>query len=249
MKRILMRGDDLGYSRAVNYGIADSVHAGMIRNVGVMVNKQWAKHGLKLLRNTSVCLGLHTNISSGKPLCNPVEIPSLVREDGMFHHSKDYNQATEDIVELDEVICEIEAQLQQFISLVGRKPDYFEGHAVASLNFFKGMEEVAKRHDLLYSPFPVSIEEPVMIQNQKVYMHSGSEEHLTPFQTLKHIADCAREDAVEMIVYHPGYVDADIMRASSLNMPRIYETEMLCDAKSAQYLEQKDIRLISYLDL
>ena len=28
MKKILIRADDLGYSRAVNYGIYDSVHCG-----------------------------------------------------------------------------------------------------------------------------------------------------------------------------------------------------------------------------
>ncbi len=37
---------------------------------------------------------------------------------------------------LEEVVEEIAAQYQQFKALTGQKPGYFEGHAVASPNFF-----------------------------------------------------------------------------------------------------------------
>lgn len=39
-------------------------------------------------------------------------------------------------------VAEIEAQYKKFIELVGRKPDYFEGHAVMSDNFEKGLRIV-----------------------------------------------------------------------------------------------------------
>ena len=51
---------------------------------------------------------------------------------------------------LEEVILEIEAQYQRFKEITGREPAYFEGHAVASANFFKGLSIVAKRHGLDY---------------------------------------------------------------------------------------------------
>ena len=38
--KILIRADDVGYSRAVNYGIADSVWNGIIRSVGIMPNME-----------------------------------------------------------------------------------------------------------------------------------------------------------------------------------------------------------------
>ena len=55
----------------------------------------------------------------------------------------------------EEVIIEIEAQYHRFLELFGRKPDYFEGHAVASANFFKGLEYVAEKYGLKYSGFPL----------------------------------------------------------------------------------------------
>lgn len=51
MKKILIRADDLGYSRAVNYGIFDAVHNGIINNVGVMVNMPTTIQGLELVSN------------------------------------------------------------------------------------------------------------------------------------------------------------------------------------------------------
>lgn len=62
MKKILIRADDLGYSRSVNFGIFDSVHNGIVNNVGVMVNMPSTRMGLDLLKNEDIDLGMHTNI-------------------------------------------------------------------------------------------------------------------------------------------------------------------------------------------
>ena len=45
---LLVRADDLGYSEAINYGIAKSVIDGIVKNVGVMVNMPATEHGLEL---------------------------------------------------------------------------------------------------------------------------------------------------------------------------------------------------------
>ena len=67
MKYLLIRADDLGYSEGVNYGIAATVAAGLVRSVGVMTNMPAAVHGLGLLHGHSLCLGQHTNICVGQP--------------------------------------------------------------------------------------------------------------------------------------------------------------------------------------
>ena len=50
MKNIIIRADDLGYSKGVNYGTYESVKNGLINNVGVMVNMKDTLHGLDLLK-------------------------------------------------------------------------------------------------------------------------------------------------------------------------------------------------------
>jgi chitin disaccharide deacetylase len=139
VKKLLVRADDLGYSEGINYGIAKSVKEGIIGSVGVMKNMPIVVHGLKLLEDTDVCFGQHTNICLGKPITDPFLIPSITNENGEFKLSKEYRQAKEDFVVLDEVILKIEAQYKRFVELVGKPPRYFEGHAVASANFFNAL--------------------------------------------------------------------------------------------------------------
>ena len=153
MKRLLIRADDLGYSEGINCGIAAAVAAGLVRSVGVMTNMPAAVHGLGLLYGRPLCLGQHTNICVGRPLTDPARIPSLCTPEGEFKPSRAYREAAKegrDFVVLDEVIEEIEAQYRQFKALTGHEPSYFEGHAVASANFFQGLEIVAQRHGLPY---------------------------------------------------------------------------------------------------
>ena len=152
MRKLLIRADDLGYSRSVNYGIFDAVHFGIINNVGVMTNMPTTPYALELLKDENIDLGMHTNISNGKSVLNASQVPSLVDEDGNFKSSHVYREnfrlGRPDFVELDEVVAEIEAQYGQFFKLIGKKPDYFEGHAVMSPNFRKGLKIVADKYDL-----------------------------------------------------------------------------------------------------
>lgn len=249
MKKILVRADDLGFSEGINYGIEKSVKEGIIRSVGVMVNMPSTQHGLNLLKDTEVCYGLHTNICAGRPLVEPEKIPSLVDENGYFKPSKEYRSAKEDFVVLDEVLLEIEAQYQKFVELTGEKPHYFEGHAVMSDNFFKGMEIIAAKHNCDY--LPVAFSGSAKFRNTMLYtsMDSmGPDYH--PFESLKR--DALKEypdNGICMFVCHPGYLDAYIMRVSSLLKPRALEVEMLCSPETKKWLKENDIQIITYDDL
>lgn len=244
MKKILMRADDLGYCEAVNLGIYKSIKDGIINNVGLMTNMDYSAHGVSLVENEKVNLGVHVNISAGKPLSEPRRIPSLTNGN-QFRTSKDYAASQEDIV-LEEAILEAEAQYLKFVELVGRTPDYFDGHAVMSPNFFKALEYVANKYHLKYSPFPLDMSKPVKIGDSLVYLRGGSDGKRTPFECLKEAVENDIGE-VQMLVYHPGFVDAYIMKHSSLNINRVYELEMLCDSNVKNYL--KNVELITYCDL
>lgn len=245
MKRIMVRADDLGYSEAVNYGIAKTVKEGIIRNVGFMVNMPYSVHGWNLIREENVCLGLHNNICVGKPLTDPKLIPSITQPNGEFKPSQEYRNANKDFVILEEVIMEVEAQYQNFKTITGREPQYFEGHAVASGNFFKGMEIVAQRHGLKY--LGMSMEDPVMFNHQKMYMHmDSSNPNYDPFTSLKLMYENAHEDGYDMLVYHPGFLDDYILTHSSLTIPRTKETAASCDRRTLDWIKENQIHLYTY---
>lgn len=249
MKQILVRADDLGFSEGVNYGIEKSVKEGIIRSVGVMTNMPASEHGVNLLKDCAVCLGLHTNICVGTPLTDPDLIPSIIGENGEFKTSKQYRSTKEDFVVLDEVILEIEAQYQRFVELTGQKPRYFEGHAVMSDNFIKGMEIVAKRHDCDYLPF--SFTGPVQFRNTLLYASMDSMgPNYDPFESLKRSSlKNYGENGMCMFVCHPGYLDAYIMKKSSLLEPRVLEVEMCCSQETKGWLKENNIEIVTYDDL
>ncbi len=248
MKRLILRADDLGFSEGVNCGIAKSVRDGLIRNVGIMTNMPAAPHGVRLLEGLSVCLGQHTNICAGRPLTDPKLIPSITDANGEFRTSKEYRSAKEDFVVLEEVILEIEAQYQRFKELTGRKPSYFEGHAVASANFFKGLSIVAERHGLKY--LALSLDGPVYFGHSKLYMHMESMmPDYDPMESLRKMKFHEAADEADIFICHPGYLDAYIMRVSSLTVPRVLEVEMLTGQELREFIKEQNIETVTFDDL
>jgi len=248
-KRVLIRADDLGYCEGVNLGIAETVKNGLIRSVGLMPNMPTAKAGLDLIAGYDVCLGQHTNVCVGKPVCDPSLIPSITNEKGEFRSSREYRSAAKDFVVLDEVVLEIEAQYQKFKELTGREPEYFEAHAVSSENLYKGLEIVAERHGLPLLPFSVS--EPIHFRNSTliVSMESMGPDY-DPFMSLKKaVLREYAEDECPMFVCHPGYLDWFILQTSSLTVNRTKEVEMLCDPAVKAWLEEQGVQQVTYRDL
>ena len=256
-KKVLFRADDLGYSEAVNYGIEKAVKEGLIQSVGVMVNMPAALHGVELLKNEPIAFSQHTNICVGKPLTDPEKIPSLVDVDGNFKSSKIYREAKEDFVVLSQVRLEIEAQYQRFLELFGRKPDYFEGHAVTSDNYFKAMKQFAAERGLKYSGLPQgqgpnSLTEDAFIDvnGTKVYLYMESmQADYDPYHTLNKLLANLPDDGVDMMIFHPGYLDDYILKNSSLLIPRTAEVAFLTDPAVKARLEQLKIELISYKEV
>ncbi len=248
-KRILIRADDLGYSEGVNYGIAKAVKEGIIGSVGLMPNMPAARHGLDLLKGEKVCYGQHTNICVGKPITDPKQIPSICGEDGLFKPSSAYRQAKEDFVEVDQAVLEIEAQYRRFVELTGEQPRYFEGHAIASENFLKGLEIVAKKHQLPLLPF--SLKGPVRFGNTDLYPSMDSmKPDYDPFESLKAaVLKDYGDRGCCMFVCHPGYLDDYILRTSSLTVARTKEVAMACDPQVRQWLKDNGIELVTYDDL
>jgi len=249
MKRILIRADDLGWTEAINYGIVKALRGGIVRSVDLMPNMPATRHGWDLVKDLPVCCGQHTNICVGRPLSEPARIPSLCQEDGTFKPSRAYRSAKEDFVVLDEVMLEIEAQYQRFVELTGQQPRYFEGHAVASPNFYKGLAIVAQRYNLPLLSF--SMDEPVRFRDTLLYFSMDSmKPDYDPFESLK--AAALRDygpDGCCMFICHPGYWDDELLRTSSLTIPRTKEVAMAIDPTVRQWLEDQHIKAVTYDDL
>lgn len=253
--KLIIRADDVGYSEGVNYGIAKTVHDGLVRSVGVMPNMPAARHGFDLLKGLDVCYGLHANLCLGKPCADPAKVPSLLDECGNLKSSRLYREAWkrgEEICVLDEMVLEIEAQYFRFIELTGRQPGYFEAHAVASKNLFQGLEIVAKKHGLRYNDLGFT-GKPTCF-NGKPIINMPMNEHDPNYDPAAWLKKCVLEalhgDSVPYVfISHPGYLDDYLIRTSSLTIPRAKEVAALCNPEVKRWLAEQDIDLITYDNL
>lgn len=256
MKQMLIRADDVGYSYAVNLGIARTVHEGLVRSCGVMPNMPEAPCGVSWLRGEDVALGQHTNLCLGRPCADPARIPSLLTADGTFHSSRDFRAAYAegiDLVEVDEAIIEVEAQLDRFRQITGGDPAYFEAHAIQSPNVFAAIHEVAERHGLKEQPTEFDPTKEIVCGSTRCHMALEDmlpPDEYDPTDFIKRTVRTMAEGETYVMVFHPGYLDAFILNNSSLTTNRAKEVDALIDPELRAWLEsQEDLILVDYRDL
>jgi predicted glycoside hydrolase/deacetylase ChbG (UPF0249 family) len=82
---LIVNADDFGLTRGVNRGILDCHLAGSVSNASLMVNTSAVTDALEIARaNPSLGVGLHFNMTTGRPLSAPSAVRSLVGPDGCF---------------------------------------------------------------------------------------------------------------------------------------------------------------------
>lgn len=249
MKKIIFRADDLGYSEGVNLGIAKTVKHGLVRTVGLIANLKRSKEGFELIKEDEVCLGLHVNISYGTPVLEPSAVPSLLNEGGGFKASREYNSSLKDFVCYEEVYREVEAQYWLFKEITGREPDYIEGHAVVNQTYFRAIEAVAAVYHLQYIPTLLSPDDFFDIKNHRLYfwMESMYTDY-DPSQTFEKLCHRKRE-GVEVMIFHPGFIDDELLSCSSLLLPRVQEVRFLTGDVLRLALQERQIELVTYKNL
>ena len=258
MKQLLIRADDIGYSYAVNVGIARTVNEGLVRSAGLMPNMPEAARGWEWVKDADIAIGQHTNLCLGTPCADPTLIPSLLDKNGQLKSSREYRAAWaegREFAEFDELVIEIEAQLESFRRITGKDPDYFEAHAVQSKNLFVAIHDVAERHGFKEQAMPENFDfsKKLVVGKTECYMAGpdmGPSEGYDPWAALKDIVEGMADDETKVVVFHPGYLDAFILDSSSLTTNRTRNVDMLIDPAMRAWLEsQTDLRLVDYRDL
>ncbi len=162
MKKLIITADDYGMSFAVNKAIDAGIDAGLITSTNVMTNMPCYQEAKKLMEIKGVSVGMHWNVTCGKPVLDPKEIPSLVTPSGEFHDYPEFrSRYRKHLICDDELRKELIAQYQLFIKDVGN-PDYWNTHQNFHVDFriYANMIQLAKElgfcrmrsHQRLYVP-------------------------------------------------------------------------------------------------
>lgn len=253
MKKLIIRADDLGYSEAVNRGIEKTVREGLVRSVGMMPNMPEAEPGWKLLAGCDIAIGQHTNLCLGTPCADPKSIPSLVDERGQLLSSRAFREAFargEELATVDDMATEIEAQYLRFREIVGRDPDYFEAHAVASKSLNEALARVAEKYDLPFLElYPETLSGFFKGRPVQILPMYASPEDYDAVAWFRQDMDLLEDGVPGMFIGHPGWLDDFILRNSSLTINRTREAAALTDPQLASWLAEQDIEQIDYRQL
>jgi len=125
LKHLIVNADDFGVSMPVNKGILAGHKKGIITSTSILANSPCFEESIKLLKaNPSLNVGIHLNITSGKPVSN---LKSLVDKNNNF---KSYNQHLLglSLINKTEVAKEFNAQIKKVVK-AGIKLDHINGHS------------------------------------------------------------------------------------------------------------------------
>lgn len=246
--KLIVNADDFGMSTGVNYGILECFKNGIVTSTSMMVNTPGFEHGIELMRQNKLDVGIHFVLTIRKPLMNPIEIPSLVNDRGEFEH----NIKRLDVADKNEIKLELMAQLNKFIN-TGFTPSHIDFHH--EVNFAKNALEVAieiaKEYNLpmrAFEPNSIAKMNEAGIKHSKKFLYEFTGKNLTIESFINEVNKARGEDLAE-IMTHPAYLDNYLQNYSSYNLQRVQELEILTCKEIKKFIKDNEIELIGFGDL
>ncbi len=128
--RVIINADDFGLSPGVNRGIVSGFRDGILTSTTMLVNLNHFDDAVSLARdNPDLPLGIHLSLLWGRPLSEPLDVPTLVERDGCFPRSLSTLAARYFVGRLSrkQVCLELRNQVRKFLD-AGLTPTHFDTH-------------------------------------------------------------------------------------------------------------------------
>jgi len=264
---LLIQSDDYGFTHGVTDGCIHAIKNGIVRNTGIFINMDCAGYAVERIKEVDVCLGIDINLLAGRPVSDPKLIPHLVNEDGYFRSSRQLLQENklvgmekylsifeEDPFVYEETLLETENQVKKFIEMVGKVPEYINGHSVITKNSEDAALEIKNKYgipgrssDLYFGPQYVDL-----AYDGDEYKPSSMEEQIKMDYTdflLNTALPSLKDGDVAFFAGHCGFIDKELFQYTSLTIQRMNDTSTACDPRVRKVIEENDIQLITYRDL
>jgi chitin disaccharide deacetylase len=84
-RRLIINADDFGLCESINKGIVEAHTKGVLTSTTLMANMPFADHAVELTKSTpTLGLGVHLNLTAGKPLCKDSSVKLILDSQGCF---------------------------------------------------------------------------------------------------------------------------------------------------------------------
>lgn len=267
---IIINADDLGYHSAVNSGICNAFTKGVLSSASLMANGEAFEEAVAQIKTLNIPTGIHFNLTTGYPVSNPNQIPTLLQDSGLFWEKWQFaRRLISDKINPDHIKCELSGQLLKCLDF-GVVPDHFDGHHHVHLlpgiarmvfqltrNITTKYRSLSRPSSAAWALSPLAAVQQIAFNclNYKQYSHSVTPDYFmgmellynqdkekTLLTLLKHIKPGTTE-----IMCHPGYLVPDSI--SIYNKGREQELSALTGNKINKILQSDNIKVISFREL
>ena len=256
--RLIVRGDDMGFSHAGNEALIKSYKEGIERSVEVIVPSPWYPEAVKLLaKEPGIDVGVHLTLTSEwetikwRPLTH---CPSLTDSEGYFYPmiwpNKNYpgKALSEHAWKLDEIEKELRAQIE-----LAKEQIPGVSHVSAHMGCDDMNKEVValvvkltKEYNIDIDPARYDVKDigykgPSSTSAEKLKSFLNMLESLVPGETYLFVDHPALDGPEMRAIYHIGYENVATDRQGVTD---VFTSPLVMEA-----IKRKKIRLISYADL
>ncbi|MEZ9566105.1 carbohydrate deacetylase [Vibrio artabrorum] len=263
--RVINNADDFGYSNAINYGIIDAHRYGILNSATIMAHMDGFDHAVELSKqNPQLAIGVHCTLTCGRPLLSDHKTltekcgtfkkisfweqdDSAVDDDEVYrefkaqiekviasgiqpthldshHHIHRYKNNMAITIRLAK---EFGIAIRNVKTVELKALDLPTGYTkeIANIGMDIFMREAIPCNSLLIEPY---------LRKGNSLNKSGDLEERIVDEIIDSLESAKGNKAVE-IMWHPAYIDREIMENSSFNIPRIYETKALTNKRLIEY--------------
>jgi predicted glycoside hydrolase/deacetylase ChbG (UPF0249 family) len=267
-KLIIVHADDLGETHAVNAAAIKALQIGTINSASLMVPCPWFPEIADYAKShPDADFGLHLTLTSERvyyrwgPVAPADKVPSLVDENGYFHHDWEQNQH----INPKDVEVELRAQIERALAM-GVQPTHLDSHQYRLIMNGKALFDVMLRvaheyklpvfvakdwfadHPYLQTslgPGDIVLDHTVTIEPE-VPPEKWAEFYLTALKNL--------QPGVTEFVIHPGYDDEELRAATRERSTwgsawRQRDYDLFTSDQFREVLAQQKIKLITWREL
>lgn len=260
--RLIVRGDDMGFSHASNIACLDSYKNGIETSIEIMVVTPWFPEAARLLReNPGVDVGLHLTITSEwdnikwRPLTS---CPSLTDDNGYFFPMIQPNPnyphlaVTENKWKLEEIEQEFRAQIELALKNIPHL-SHLSGH-MGSTNFDKKVAKMTRQLAVEYNLADISTD-PEADYGITGVGYNGPRKTLADKETsFIKMLGTLEAGRTYIFIDHPALNNEEIQAVHHLGnedvaFDRQGVTDLFTSEKVKNAIREKGIELVSYNDV
>jgi predicted glycoside hydrolase/deacetylase ChbG (UPF0249 family) len=246
-RRLIVNADDFGLTTGVSRGILDAHRRGIVSSTTVLANlPPDPELDAEAAAAPRLGLGLHVNLTRGRPLCPGPLVPSLVGPDGLFVRDPDRLDVH---ARPDEVRREVDAQLDAFARRFGRPPTHADSHHHVHRRprVMEAIVDVATAAKLPLRAQDPGFRDGLRRRGLATPDHFVGDAGAEPYWTLERLLDqlATLPLGVTELMCHPGRFD-EALAYSRYGPQREVELRALCDPEARATLDRLGIELCRF---